>query len=256
MNPPYNGNLHLKILREAIKHIEKDGGEIVNLSPIRWLQDPLAEYKRGSDWLRFTEIRTHIKSLDIVSTMNARRMFDAEFLFPLGVYHITNEESDIYASHTEWFQKVIKQIKTENNASKYDFVKYNDDLDNYVCLNRMAPPMKYGKPMYDWAKRCGVCDKSHTYRKYKESCATSTRGNAENTLCVRFKTRKEATNFYSSLQTKFAHYLCKELTVDIHVHIDFLPFMPTYAHPWTNEQLYEYFGLNDEERKIIEEEMK
>ena len=43
MNPPYCRNLHLKILREAMKH----GDEIVNLSPIRWLQDPLAEYKQG-----------------------------------------------------------------------------------------------------------------------------------------------------------------------------------------------------------------
>ena len=49
MNPPYNRNLHLKILQEAMKH----GDEIVNLSPIRWLQDPLAEYKKNSDWFRF-----------------------------------------------------------------------------------------------------------------------------------------------------------------------------------------------------------
>lgn len=45
MNPPYCRNLHLKILNEAICYSD----DIVNLSPIRWLQDPLAERKRNSD---------------------------------------------------------------------------------------------------------------------------------------------------------------------------------------------------------------
>ena len=49
MNPPYCRNLHLKILNEAIHHSD----DVVNLSPIRWLQDPLAEYKRNSDFKRF-----------------------------------------------------------------------------------------------------------------------------------------------------------------------------------------------------------
>ena len=41
MNPPYNRNLHLKILRQVMNKAD----EVVNLSPIRWLQDPLAEMK-------------------------------------------------------------------------------------------------------------------------------------------------------------------------------------------------------------------
>ena len=28
--------------------------------------------------------------------------------------------------------------------------------------------------------------------------------------------------------------------------------MPTYTHPWTDEMLYEYFGLNEDEINIIE----
>lgn len=33
MNPPYDGNLHLKVVQEAMKHSD----DVVNLSPIRWL---------------------------------------------------------------------------------------------------------------------------------------------------------------------------------------------------------------------------
>ena len=48
MNPPYDRNLHLKILEECLKHIKNDG-EIINLSPIRWLQDPLAEFEASAE---------------------------------------------------------------------------------------------------------------------------------------------------------------------------------------------------------------
>ena len=34
--------------------------------------------------------------------------------------------------------------------------------------------------------------------------------------------------------------------------MEYVPFMPTYTHPWTDEMLYEYFGLNEDEIKEIE----
>ena len=40
MNPPYERNLHLKILAEAITHLKDEKSTCVNLSPVRWLQDP------------------------------------------------------------------------------------------------------------------------------------------------------------------------------------------------------------------------
>jgi hypothetical protein len=46
------------------------------------------------------------------------------------------------------------------------------------------------------------------------------------------------------------------MTVDVHVHPQFLPFLPTYKKQWTDKQLYEYFGLDKEEIATIEEEMK
>ena len=66
MNPPYCRNLHLKILNEAINNSD----DIVNLSPIRWLQDPLAEYKRNSDFKKYKEIRERIESIEIIKVTN------------------------------------------------------------------------------------------------------------------------------------------------------------------------------------------
>lgn len=34
-----------------------------------------------------------------------------------------------------------------------------------------------------------------------------------------------------------------------------IPFMSTYTHPWTDEMLYEHFGLTEDEIKEIENEI-
>ena len=53
MNPPYERNLHLKILAEAIKHLKDDESKVVNLSPVQWLIDPLNDKKQKSDYNTF-----------------------------------------------------------------------------------------------------------------------------------------------------------------------------------------------------------
>lgn len=251
MNPPYCRNLHLKILNEAICYSD----DIVNLSPIRWLQDPLAERKRNSDFNKFENIRDHIESLEVISTNDANNLFNIMLLQPLGIYHITLN-GGYNSSHSEWFQKIISKIIAENNVSKLNIVKYNDNLENYVCLNIMAPPMKYGRPMYNWVKKIGVCTKENSYKKWKLSNTAATRGNVSNTMCVLFKTYNEAQNCYNMMQSKLAKFLCSKLVVDVHVPYEYAPWMSDYTHPWTDEMLYEYFKLTDEEIKEIEKEMR
>ena len=76
MNPPYCRNLHLKILNEAICYSD----DIVNLSPIRWLQDPLAEYKKNSDWKKFEDIRNKIESLEVIPIEYAKNAFNIDLI--------------------------------------------------------------------------------------------------------------------------------------------------------------------------------
>ena len=135
-------------------------------------------------------------------------------------------------------------------------VNYNDNLENYLCLNTMAPPMKYGKPMFDWIKQTGVCDSKNTYRNWKDKNPAATRGDVSNTLCVCFDTKEEAQNCYDTFNTKFAKWCCSNMTVDIHVNPKFAPWLPDYSKPWTDEMLYEYFELTDGEIKEIEQEIK
>ena len=75
MNPPYDRSLHLKILRLVMNKAD----EVVNLSPIRWLQGPLAEMKGNrAGYGRFADIRSKITSLEVVSASQMRKLFGSE----------------------------------------------------------------------------------------------------------------------------------------------------------------------------------
>ena len=65
--------------------------EIVNLSPIRWLQDPLAEYKKNSDYKKFENIRKQIENIDVVPMKEAMALFKVDFPMDIGIYHITKD---------------------------------------------------------------------------------------------------------------------------------------------------------------------
>src|SRR5574344_2929523 len=87
MNPPYDKNVHLKILEAVIPVAEK----VVNISPVRWLQDPLAKYKKNSDYNKFeNSISKKIESLDMVSAKSANVAFGAIFGMDLAIYKCNN----------------------------------------------------------------------------------------------------------------------------------------------------------------------
>ena len=112
MNPPYCRNLHLKILNEAIHHSD----DIVNLSPIRWLQDPLAEYKRNSDWKKFENIRNHIENIDIIKVTDAETLFGISLPFNLGVYHITKDGGWINTFNKPLLSKMVEKVISTDNV--------------------------------------------------------------------------------------------------------------------------------------------
>lgn len=116
MNPPYCKNLHLKILSKIIS--EYPNAEIVNLSPIRWLQDPLAEYKKSSDWFRFGDIRKKIETLNIVPKSDAYRLFDITNSEDLGIYHITKKGGWKSFEKRELIKRCYNLIK--DNLCKID----------------------------------------------------------------------------------------------------------------------------------------
>ena len=266
MNPPYVRNLHLKILAEAIKHL-KDDGTCVNLSPVRWLQDPLAKYKKNNDYHRFeNSISKFCNKIELIKTEDARQLFNVELLQPLAIYKC--DKKSTYSYYNKYFKnavfidKVFKKILSENNFEKHKCVKFSDNLKNFVLINIMAPPMKYGKPMFDAVKTwCGyfVNGKNSlglTYRQAKENNSKATRGSIEQDNAVVFNTEDEVKNCYNAMQTNFVRFFVMTSVVDVNVHQNVIPWMEDYTKPWDDIRFYKYFNITPEEQKVIEETME
>ena len=64
MNPPYNRSLHLKIIDVVIPVADK----VINISPVRWLQDQVAKYKPKKNNLqeKYKNILSALESLTVI----------------------------------------------------------------------------------------------------------------------------------------------------------------------------------------------
>ena len=237
MNPPYDKSLHLKILSEAMKH----STDVVNLSPIRWLQDPLAEYKQGTDFKRYEDIRKRIASIEEVSGEEAIKLFGAAFYSSLGIYRIDGKEHE---------------------AFKYEFNPLIYKITNFPCKHftydvpedkpyKMVLPATHGHlGKYDWAEI--------TSKEWEVAKNVKASSETNGYVIMAFDTEVEMKNFYDSLFLKLYKWLVKNIktTAATAQYIKFVPVLPAYTHPWTDEMLYEYFGLTEDEIKEIEQEIK
>ena len=243
MNPPYSGNLHLKILREAMKHIEKEGGEIVNLSPIRWLQDPLAEYKRnsggGDKGLDFEFIRRHIESIEIIDSISASNIFGSSQAADLGIYYVTKNGGFDFSVFEN---KLVKKIMDKANDK---IISHLEKSGGDYCVKI---PHVFGRPNTSGEELYISPNKEISMNKENKN-------GGERTRWLNFKTYEEANNCFDSFFTNFWKWLVKSTKVSCNVN-KVLPYLGDYSHPWTDADLFAYFNLTPEERKIIEEEMK
>ena len=100
--------------------------------------------------------------------------------------------------------------------------------------------MRDGSPWYEF------------YQKNKWSKTTP-----EITDSIKFNSKEEAENFIDSVEnTKFGRWYEAHIITDMNISNYNILWLGDYSHPWTDEMLYEYFGLTPEQVSIIEKEIK
>jgi len=284
MNPPYQRNLHLKILAEAIKHL-KDDGTCVNLSPVRWLQDPLAKYKKHCDLKRFEEsVAKHIENLDVVDGDTARELFQMNIFNDIGIYLAKKNPIEVLDYSKMCIQealgivdiyKKIFAISRESNFS--DKLELNKEDGWRVMLNAISG-QKCEQHKLSYYKLCmhkdifiNGCNEEG--KKYSEVAGGLKKANAKKTgkeillpLTVKFDTKEEAVNFKKYCECNFMTFCNIATKNDMHPQFKFLPFLGDAVNPrtglkgyfgeWTNDDLYKFFNITPEEQKVIEDTMK
>lgn len=276
MNPPYQKNLHLKILAEAIKHLKDDNSVCVNLSPVRWLQDPFALYKR-SELKKFeSEICKKIDSLNAINNELISRLFNIAIYADLGIY--TCKSSNTNFNYKSYWKN--NKNNTEINVIEKCCLSFKTkNLENELCSESMngicvpialiaggrgTLPIFKNYPLIvdnmidneNWIDVWNKDPKHKAFQKQKDS-----------TIChIKFNSICEAENFYKSYKTIFLQYICNITVQQQHIQFKFLPFLGDAINPrtglkgyegeWTDDDLVLYFDITPEEYNIIKKTME
>ena len=267
MNPPYSGNLHLKILAEAIKHLKDEKSVCVNLSPVRWLQDPLAKFKKTCDLKRFEEnVIKHIEKLDIISSSASQSIFNIGIQTDIGIYFCKKTPNIIFDS-SSIIDKIVKKVVDKLFQIKQFPVFEKNKYDGW----RVRIPVILGGKTGDGHGRAKITDKHEQgfgklysffngqkdgkmwYDWYQRNQFTKT--TKEITLSIKFNSENEANNFINQYSTNFCRYILQTLLSDVHVAPEKMIWMSDYAQPWTDERFYKFFNISPEEQKVIEDTM-
>lgn len=238
MNPPYDKNLHLKILQEAKKHSD----DVVNLSP-NFYED----YKK----LDGVPVASDI---DVIPREEASSLFGGVQLpFNLAIQHYVKGKHD---------ESLLTRFMSEDykKFSKVKFEKSFKDvfISDYDCKGIFVP-LKLMTAIWDKNKnhivdKIGILVDGKTLDGiyYKDA-----RNRNKNRPCggIKFDTLEEAKAFVEYTESPFFIRWVKAFHTNSRYILSEYPFMPTYTHPWTDEMLYEYFGLTEDEINEIEQEI-
>ena len=253
MNPPYDGNLHLKILEKVIPIADK----VVNISPVSQLVNCVNTFKAGKNDTKkyFVGIGKHLKSCGkIFSIEEALQIFTgARITNPLAiqVYEISYnsiEECERVNSHNG-MKAIVKKV--------YDYSHDVDNIENHLQSNKKdGYRIKFGRI----GGGTWTAFRPHTLDAFKEviydglltdgrphwqMCSVNqyTKKTEELPESLPFTTKAEAQNFIDSYNTKFLKTCLGFLHVDMHIHPEYLPYMPDYTQPWTDKRFCEYFEI-------------
>lgn len=245
MNPPYNGSLHLKILKEAMQHSK----EIVNLSPANQMFSGVRLIKDHSEIKKNPELVQHIQDVDLIKPEEASAMFGASFAGPLMLIHydLTKEGKDykefniIPKNLRSVFDKTVRAVYEGKYPSLWSIIKEGDCPKDKFSLT--CPEVHGNQGQSDWAEI--------TSKSYEKALASKQRWGWH----LEFDTEEERKNCWKCWHLKshmFIHNLIKADNFNMY---QWLPALD-YTHTWTDEMLYEYFDLTEDEVNEIEQEDK
>ena len=248
MNPPYDGQLHLKIFEEASKHLSKDG-VCVSLSPTPWLAKfnvnrPMAKYRKV--------FNGKIKHIEVIEHTTANAMFDTgNAIEELGIYVVKNDDSapiDLmkYGFNNDAEKSLYNKINMMNPKAgviTYNKCKYNDKYGMVSSKNTKAIRKSFDVPIYTW----------HGGKTCKEAVLMLD-SKKKVSMVLYFNSQVEHDNFINSLDTTFMNWYYQMFVVpgDYKI-INYMFRMVDYSQPWTDERFYKFFNITPEEQKVIEE---
>ena len=257
LNPPFKGNLHLTFLKKSY-NLSKQ--YIVCVHPATWILDE-----------RIPDKYVNIKNL-ISKNIKELVIFNGNPLFKVGLFVPCVIEL-IDKLYNDEKIKVVDKINNKiydcfniininkwgslnlYNSIKEKILKNEDTLDNYVKnenslldeKNVAYVNLAYLRGHVSMENTTMYSDDAFTFIPRNEN-VTSTPYKG---IHFGFITHFIANNFLTYLKTNFARFCLSIYKINVHWEFKSVPWLD-FTQEWTDEKLYKYFDLTQDEINFIE----
>lgn len=264
MNPPWD--IHLKIIEKVLTYADN----VVNISPIRWLQDPLATYKKNSDYNKFENtISKRIKDIEIIDSAEIDKMFGIQYNTTVAVYHFDTKGGYDYESlmdsKSKNYRKIYKAVMKKSSACP-ELKLYKDSkkknfvpvclLSGHIDALNEGPTFSRDRYRYFVNNKCINPNRKDVNGLTPEKAKSYNLKTFDTVNVAEFDTTDECANFYDYITSPFFVYMCKCHSMDGNVTPKYLPFMEDYKTKRTNDEIFDYFNVSDKNKKFIYQELK
>ena len=252
-NPPYDRNLHLKVLEQTLKVADK----VINISPVRWLQDPFAPYSSKSDYCKFEEsISKKIETLDEIPAKDASKLFDAAFTMNLGIYVCSDKGGYAYQHNDPLVTKIVEKTMKSSweQYSSQRFYRNGGQIIKPFVLNTYGFG---GSGSVGFDAIMNMTYESQLTVLPKDYQIPHIISGKSKGLChFEFDTEEERRNFYNCYCHPFMRWTYRIWKEDVNIRDYKVPYFGDYTHPWTFKDFFAWFDLTKAEQTIVVKEIR
>ena len=228
MNPPYDKNLHLKIIEAVIPIAEK----VVNISPCTWF----AKHNRWKS--TFTKYNASIVGK------------------PCNISYIEHRQANDVFNLGNQIERLAITLYDNTNATKIDLLKEEFSDIEFSIFNKVLSH-RTGKLI--WRNGINIVEPRNTTLQYTQpvniwhggtNCYDAALGVSQQhrrgkiQFQAQFATQQELDNFRISMKTKFMNWYYHNIVIpaDNKLHMSMFV-MQDYTQPWDDKRFCEYFGI-------------
>jgi hypothetical protein len=273
INPPYKRGFHIKVFNKAFEELN-DGGTLICLHPSTQIIN--------NDGSNESEIfRNTLQNYDTTITfINGNKIFDAGFFTPLSVTRVKKLKSnnikllnkffddsnnklenysnidDIYIHPNKIVLDIRNSILKKLNKSIGDFLFRNGSNGKYylkfVTVSGHPPKNNENNIHPDFYQLIYKSDENNFDKLVtKNAIGKKDNGGIYNELS--FNSYESAKNGFEFLKTKFTRFCLSLVKTGQNLNTSDMRYIPymDFSQEWTDEKLFDYFELTQEERDFI-----
>jgi hypothetical protein len=262
-NPPFNQMIDMTFVQKSYSISDI----ILFIHPSTWLLDEKNKQKKFRDTKNL--ISEHLESIEL---FNGNKLFGIQLFVPCVITYINKNKKikeincldtindidikydNIYQinkfSDLEIYHSIKEKIKSKIKESLYSRLRTQSDNTYYINLSQIR----------------GHVDLNSTKKMLKDDFYTlctknlvvsETKRQQRELTQFSFLDKSEANNFLKYTKTNFARFCLSLNKNNQNLYCGEMSFIPwlDFSQEWTDEKLYKYFDISEEEIKFIEKQI-